>query len=158
MGIISPSLPVTGSPNSTEDPKVLGALTAILGVLNGNVDSANLADNAVGAAEIAPDSVGASELVDFYERAPAYSVAGKTIRAGYVGGFHAGGGWLTTTYSLGFTMTSIDFIVVNPHPQVNGASLQGWSLAGWTTSGFSLFQNNSAAQSIPCTYFLIGTA
>lgn len=42
MAQISPSLPVVGQPDSTEEPKVITAMQAILGVLNGGVDFANI--------------------------------------------------------------------------------------------------------------------
>lgn len=41
MGLISPTLPTLGDPNSTEDVDVRNALQAILALVNGNIDSAN---------------------------------------------------------------------------------------------------------------------
>ena len=43
MGLINPTLPTVGQPNSTEDVDVLNALTTIRNVINGGLDSANLA-------------------------------------------------------------------------------------------------------------------
>lgn len=42
MGTISYSIPQSGLPNASEDPKVASALTALLTLVNGNIDVANL--------------------------------------------------------------------------------------------------------------------
>lgn len=42
MPLIDPELPDLGSPNLTEDPKILGALTDILGLVNGGLDEENV--------------------------------------------------------------------------------------------------------------------
>ncbi len=42
MGIISPTLPTVGQPNSSEDADVLSSLTTIRDVINGNLDVDNL--------------------------------------------------------------------------------------------------------------------
>lgn len=74
MPIINPSLPILNQPESTEDPKTLNALTVILNLLNGGLDTANfadlgiqtvdLADAIVTLAKLAPNSVDASKVVD----------------------------------------------------------------------------------------------
>lgn len=43
MGLVNITLPVVGQPNSTEDPKVVAALTALQTGINGNLDAQNLA-------------------------------------------------------------------------------------------------------------------
>lgn len=42
MALITPTLPVVGSPNTSEDPKILSALTTITSAINGGLDLANL--------------------------------------------------------------------------------------------------------------------
>lgn len=51
MADINPSLPVAGQPNSSEEPKIITALSQIIATIN-NLDTANLADGAVTAAKI----------------------------------------------------------------------------------------------------------
>jgi microcystin-dependent protein len=46
MGIIDPELPTIGEDNADADADVLNALTAILNLLNGGIDSANIAPGA----------------------------------------------------------------------------------------------------------------
>lgn len=64
IGLTNPALPVIGNPNSTEDPKIQGAFSAILATLNGNIDSANLADAAVGNAELQTNAVTGAKIAD----------------------------------------------------------------------------------------------
>lgn len=42
MGLISPTLPTLGQPNSTEDVDILDALTQLVNLVNGQLDGANL--------------------------------------------------------------------------------------------------------------------
>jgi hypothetical protein len=46
MGLIDPELPEVGLPVTTEDPKVRDALAEIVAVINGNLDTVNLASDA----------------------------------------------------------------------------------------------------------------
>lgn len=48
---INPSIPVVGQPNSSEEPKIVTALTQLVAAVN-NVDTAQLADAAVTAVKI----------------------------------------------------------------------------------------------------------
>jgi hypothetical protein len=51
MPDISPSIPVVGQPNSTEEPKIVTALTQLVAAVN-DVDSAQITDGAVQAADL----------------------------------------------------------------------------------------------------------
>lgn len=62
MGIPIQPLPTIGQPNSTEDAKVRSALSEAQTILTGNVDSSNLAPNAVTLAKIADNSVTDAKL------------------------------------------------------------------------------------------------
>lgn len=52
MGLINPSMPVIGSPNSTEEPKVKTALEAIVAEFNGNIEGVNLDPTVLAAAGV----------------------------------------------------------------------------------------------------------
>jgi hypothetical protein len=43
---INPSLPTVGGPDSSEEPKVVTAFAAIIGAINGGLDTSNLATSA----------------------------------------------------------------------------------------------------------------
>lgn len=43
MGIISPTLPTIGQPNATEDVDIVNCLSALLTLVNGSIDNANIA-------------------------------------------------------------------------------------------------------------------
>lgn len=64
MAIISISVPVVGSPNTTEDPKIANALTTLQTLVNGNLDAANIADSAIGTNEIANSAVTSAKIAD----------------------------------------------------------------------------------------------
>jgi hypothetical protein len=49
MGLLSLNLPIIGQLNSTEDPKILTALTSIQTLVNGNLDAANTSHALFGA-------------------------------------------------------------------------------------------------------------
>jgi len=52
MGTIAIQIPTVGNPNSTEDPKIASGLTTIQTVINGNLDSSNLAASVLTSAGI----------------------------------------------------------------------------------------------------------
>lgn len=87
MGLVSLTLPSVGQLNSTEDPKINSALTALQNVINGNLDTANIATNGVGTAEIADTSVTipklaagtGSRLLGFLNADPAGLVLGNAV-------------------------------------------------------------------------------
>lgn len=56
MPIINPSLPTTGQPNSSEEPKIVTALSQLVGAVN-NVDGTQLLDGAVTASKLAAQPV-----------------------------------------------------------------------------------------------------
>lgn len=62
MGLISITLPTIGDPNTTEDVDVRNALSTIQTVINGNIDSANIAANAVGTSQLAALGVTSAKL------------------------------------------------------------------------------------------------
>lgn len=64
MGLVYPSLPTVGEPNSTEQPKVRQSLIDLRDTINGYIDADNLASNAVTLAKMADNSVDTPELVD----------------------------------------------------------------------------------------------
>lgn len=53
MGLISPILPTIGQPVSTEDPDILNTLTALVNLVNGSIDAANVTDGSLTATELA---------------------------------------------------------------------------------------------------------
>lgn len=64
MGIITLDLPIIGNPNATEDPKIRANFVTLQTAFNGNIDTANIADNAITLPKMADASVGSIELVD----------------------------------------------------------------------------------------------
>ena len=52
MGLINPVLPTVGQPRGAEEVDVLNAVTAILNLVNGNIDQANIAADGVGPTEM----------------------------------------------------------------------------------------------------------
>lgn len=52
MGLIAPSVPTIGDPNTTEDVDVRNALVALLALVNGNLDAANIANASLGIGEL----------------------------------------------------------------------------------------------------------
>jgi hypothetical protein len=62
MGLITAALPTIGQPNSSEDPTVRAALAAIIAVLNGNIDTTNIATNGVASSDITPAAVTKAKL------------------------------------------------------------------------------------------------
>ena len=61
MPDINPSLPIIGQPNSTEEPKVVTALSQLIAAVN-DVDSAQILDLAVSTADIANNAVTAAKI------------------------------------------------------------------------------------------------
>lgn len=53
MSQINPSLPIVGPSDSTEEPKIVTALSQILSVLNGNIDDTNIAGAGLSEAALA---------------------------------------------------------------------------------------------------------
>ncbi len=144
MANITPPLPIIGNPNSTEDPKTLAALTAILAVINGGIDSTNITDASVAIGDIA-----GNVLVTPSGRNRSLRVFTNTQAV-------TNGGWQTVAFPFGFTLTSIDLALGIPNPNTNGSALQGFSLAGFTTSSISLFINSSLAQNVTLYGFTLG--
>lgn len=64
MGQINPTIPTLGDPNATEDADIRSALITIRDVLNGNIDSDNLANAAVIAANIADNAIATAKYQD----------------------------------------------------------------------------------------------
>lgn len=63
MGTISITLPTAGFPNSTEDPKVVTALSTIETVINGNLDDDNIASGAnINGSKLNDASIATSKL------------------------------------------------------------------------------------------------
>lgn len=52
MGTISLSIPQTGQPNSTEDPKIASDFTTLQTVINGNLDGSNVAATLTGRRQV----------------------------------------------------------------------------------------------------------
>ncbi|MCW3048022.1 MAG: hypothetical protein JWO74_2306 [Solirubrobacterales bacterium] len=53
MALINPSLPIVGAPDSTEEAKIPTCLSQILALVNGGLDSTNIADGSIQAVDIA---------------------------------------------------------------------------------------------------------
>lgn len=62
MGLIAPTIPSAGSPRGSEEVDVINALTALVNLVNGSLDSANLAANAVTASEVTDAILTADKL------------------------------------------------------------------------------------------------
>jgi hypothetical protein len=52
MAVINPSIPVVGQPNSSEEPKIVTALTQLVGAVN-NIDSSQIVDGTIVANDLA---------------------------------------------------------------------------------------------------------
>jgi hypothetical protein len=61
MPDINPSLPVVGQPDSTEEPKVVTALSQLIAAVN-DVDSAQILDATIGTADLANNAVTAAKI------------------------------------------------------------------------------------------------
>jgi hypothetical protein len=53
VGLINPSLPIVGQPNSSEEPKIVTFESQLLALVNGNLDDANIAPAGLSAASLA---------------------------------------------------------------------------------------------------------
>jgi hypothetical protein len=74
---INPSLPAVGQPNSSEDPKILTALTTIIGTIN-NLDTANLSPTA----GILDTQLGSSPSGTWRTMAESVVIVGQSVTAG----------------------------------------------------------------------------
>lgn len=96
---INPSIPIVGQPNSSEEPKVVNALTQLVGAVN-NVDSDQIADGTIAAGDIS------SSLADFL----ALTVAGTTRRGKAI--IPAAEGMTNSAYSYLATPDRVSSIVL----------------------------------------------
>jgi hypothetical protein len=80
MGLLTPILPTPGDPNASEDLDVLSALTALYGLVNGNVDDANITDGSLSAA-IAAAAIDDTKLASALAAILGVS-SGSTVRRG----------------------------------------------------------------------------
>ncbi|HEU4975288.1 MAG TPA: hypothetical protein VFT50_09380 [Baekduia sp.] len=63
MAQIDPTLPTVGQPNSTEDADIVSAFQAILALVNGGLDDANIANGAnIDGAKLLAHSVGTTQI------------------------------------------------------------------------------------------------
>lgn len=69
MGIIALDLPVIGNSNATEDPKIRAGFVTLQTVINGGLDSTNIADSAITTPKIVDSAVTSRKI------APTISVA-----------------------------------------------------------------------------------
>lgn len=80
MGLLTPILPTLGDPNATEDADIVSALTALYGLVNGNLDGANI--SGLDGAKITDGTIAAAELASALA-AQLGITAGGTNRRGY---------------------------------------------------------------------------
>lgn len=102
MGTINLSLPTVGQPNSTEEAKIPTALTTIQNVINGNLDTANLAASAkpatlLGAYRTIYQTQGCGTSASVGS-ANGYSALGSSAGQTFVGFASIGIGWLDGFY------------------------------------------------------------
>jgi hypothetical protein len=107
MGLITPTLPTAGQDRGSEEVDSINALTALLNLVNGGLDDANITANSLTAASLAPDSVGSSEIAAgaVAEAELATAVKPVTILTPYktvseANGF-VNGGTVSGTYLIG---------------------------------------------------------
>lgn len=85
MALISPTLPTIGQPNATEDQDIVNVLTAILGLVNGGLDTANLAAAAgISAAQLSSAVTGALGLSSAGRDQETQAAAVSTTSTSYV--------------------------------------------------------------------------
>jgi hypothetical protein len=121
MGLVSLTLPTVGQPNSTEDPKINSALTALQNVINGNIDTANIANNGVATGELADLAVTAAKL----------GVGSATRLLGFLNSDGPG------TWGSGvarFLNTGTGVTVTHTHTTVVAVVIWGWWNSGGTTT------------------------
>lgn len=75
MSQINLNIPVSGQPNSTEDPKVASDLTAIQGVINGGIDASNITDGSITGTDIAAGTITPDKLASGSGSAPFLKLA-----------------------------------------------------------------------------------
>lgn len=118
MGLISPTMPQPGQPRGGEETDLANAVQALLNLVNGNLDAANLAANAVGSSELADGAVAtAAKLADGI-------VGSKKISPGAFPGvpapstFRGGRDWLNATATHSTNNTNVDPTSGGTGPQV----------------------------------------
>lgn len=129
MGIINPSLPIVGLSAGTEDAKTRAALEAILGVLNGDIDTTNLkAGTAL--ANLAANSVTDAKLQTKTVRGVVSSAGAVSAGSGFTAQRN-GPGNFTVTFTTPFAAAPVAFMSVNTTP---AARISGVVLARTTTA------------------------
>jgi hypothetical protein len=64
MAYINPALPTIGQPNSTEDSDIVSAFSTIVSLVNGGLDTANIAPLGVGTSNLAANAVTTLKITD----------------------------------------------------------------------------------------------
>lgn len=114
------SIPQTGLPNLTEDPKVANDLIQIQNVVNGNLDTGNFASGLQGL--IVADGV--AQLVTMRK------ITGTSASLG--------AGWQTVSYSFTAFPTLCVMAFAVPGPISNGSNLLAWNMSNFNNGSIAL--------------------
>lgn len=118
MSLLNLQIPVSGQPNSTEDPKIASDLSAIQGVINGGIDASNitaasLVGSLIAASTITPDKLtsgsGSSPFLKLATAADKKIAFGAVTAASFGGANMVSGSFahgLGSTPTIGIGMAS----------------------------------------------------
>lgn len=163
MGLVYPSLPTVGEPNSTEQPKVRQSLVDLRDTINGDLDNANIASGAnINGAKLLAQSVGSTQVkvvmhsatgtvtgtADHTWASQANVVPGYYLATGYVDitsgptdlRFTNSGGTVSTlvngTLSTGsYAVSAVIVVTATTTILLRGT----WAAGGGAQGGFTLF-------------------
>lgn len=106
MALIDLTLPTAGLPNSTEDPKVVTALSTIEAAINGDLDDTNIAASAdINGNKLLADSVDTTQLAD--DAVEAAQLAALAVLSGNINfAFHSNTGTEVVAGTTGLVLAS----------------------------------------------------